>query len=361
MGLFRLLYDNKITAEAMITVSSLRFGLVSSALKEGSGSATLNPAGNYTAQIDKEYIIEIDSVAAGKEIGQATFKWSDGAGGWNATGVTTSAAAIALNNGVTVSFTAGTGDDFDLADAWYFKAFNMFKPGNMIDLNRDTRHRSKELGSPNTITLDLGAPTAIMALILYDHNLTSAATITLEADAAATFDSGGGGTPEISEAVTWNAEKILHYLVTPTTKRYWRVKIADALNPDTYIEIGELFLGSYLELSANMAPGANTPIRFVTSESTTPYGVKRRRFFNLSHSWSISIPLLPAADIALMTDMLEAANSRATGIANPFFYNDDSAAPGNTWLVEIAEMGKSRPLNDYQSIELIMKEVLKSV
>ena len=38
MGLFRLLYDNEITDEAMISVSSLRYGLVSSALKEGTGS-----------------------------------------------------------------------------------------------------------------------------------------------------------------------------------------------------------------------------------------------------------------------------------------------------------------------------------
>lgn len=361
MGRFRLLYDNKITAESMIAVSSLRYGLVSSPLKEGTGSATLNPAGNYTAQTDKEYIIEIDSVAAGYEIGQATFKWSDGAGGWNATGVATSALATALNNGVTVSFTAGSGNDFELGDTWYFKAINMFKPGNLIDRARDSRYRSKELEAPNTITINLGAATEIKALILYDHNLTSAAAITLEADAAATFDSGAGGAPELSEAVTWAADKILHYLAASTTKRYWRIKITDAANPDTYIEIGELFLGPYLELTKNMELGASTPFTLIADKNTTPYGVRRRRFFNLARSWSISVPLLSSSDVALLTDMLEAANSRATGIANPFFYNDDSAVPGNTWLVEIDGMPMSRPLNNYQSVKLDMDEVLKTV
>jgi len=360
MGRFRLLYDNKIT-DAMITVSSLRYGLVSSALKAGTGSATLNPAGNYTAQTDKEYIIEIDSVAAGNEIGQATFKWSDGAGGWNATGVATSALATALNNGVTVSFTAGSGNDFELGDTWYFKAVNMFKPGNLIDMARDARYRSKELEAPNTITIDLGAPTEIEALILYDHNMTAAAAITLEADAAATFDSGGGGAPELSEAVTWAADKIIHYLAAATTKQYWRIKITDAANPDTYIEIGELFLGPYLELTKNMELGEKKPFRLIADNNTTPYGVKRRRFYNIARSWSISVQKLSSADIALLTDMLAAANSRATGIAKPFFYNDDSAVPANTWLVEIDGMDLSRPLNDYQSVELPMNEVLKTV
>lgn len=356
MGNFRLIYDNKITDEDMITVSSLRFGLVSSPLKEGTGSSTLNPAGLYTAQADKEYIIEIDSVAAGNEIGQATFKWSDGAGGWNATGVATSVAPTALNNGVTVSFTAGSGNDFEMDDKWYFKAFNLFSPGKMVDMNRDARYRSAALEAPNTITIDLGSAQEIKALVIFDHNLTSAATITLMGNNANAW-----GAPAYSEAVTWSSEKVLHYLSSAQTYRYWQIQITDAVNTDPYIEIGELYLGGYLELTHNMTLGAETPIGYIVDEKVTPYGVKRRRFYNLQEQFNISVPYLSSTDITSIRTMLSVINNRATGIAKPFFYNDDSGTPADFWLVQIARVGKSRPLNNYQSIELAMEEVVKSV
>jgi len=336
-----LIYDNKITDEDMITVSSLRNGLVSSPLKEGTGSATLNPAGLYTAQTDKEYTVEIDSVAAGNEIGQATFKWSDGAGGWNATGVATSTLATSLNNGVTVSFTAGSGNDFELGDKWYFKAFNLFNPGKMIDMNRDARYRSAALEAPNTITVDLGSAQEIKALVIYDHNLTSAATITIMGN-----DADAWGAPAFSEAVTWVDDKILHYLSTAQTYRYWQIQITDAANTDFYIEIGEIYLGGYLELTRNMALGADTPISYIMDEEVTPYGVKRRRFYNLQEQFNISVPYLTSADITNIRTMLSAINSRATGITRPFYYNDDSATPADFWMVQISGIGKSRPLND---------------
>jgi hypothetical protein len=80
MGKARFLYNNLITSESIITISSLRSGVVTSALKSGTGSAILNPSGNYSGGVDLEYIVEIDSIAGGAEVGQATFKWSDGGG-----------------------------------------------------------------------------------------------------------------------------------------------------------------------------------------------------------------------------------------------------------------------------------------
>ncbi len=146
MGNSRFLYNNLITSESMITVSSLRPGLVSSPLKSGTGSAILNTSGNYSGSTDLEYIIEIDGLGTG-EVGSSTFKWSDGGGGWDATGVTTSATNILLNNGVYVNWTTGSGADFVLADKWYFKAWNLFNAGKIIDLDRDTRYRSATLSS----------------------------------------------------------------------------------------------------------------------------------------------------------------------------------------------------------------------
>lgn len=141
----RFLYQNRITDESMISVSSLRPGIVTDAKKEGTGSATITPSGNYSGSGDKEYIIEIDSVAAGAEIGQATFRWSNGGGAWNTSGVATSATNILLEEGIYIKWTAGSGDDFVIADRWYFKGINLFNATAMIDLDRDHRFRSAGL------------------------------------------------------------------------------------------------------------------------------------------------------------------------------------------------------------------------
>jgi len=138
----RFLYDNLITDASMITVSSLRKGIVTSAVKSGTGSATLTVYGDFTGSEDLEYTIEIDSVAGGVSVGEATFKWSDGGGSWDATSVTTPSVATELNNGVYVYFTAGSGDDFALGDKWYFKAINLFNAEKMLDGDRDSVYRS---------------------------------------------------------------------------------------------------------------------------------------------------------------------------------------------------------------------------
>src|SRR4030042_1610695 len=122
----------------MITVSSLRYGFVSGALKDGTGAAVMTTGGDFSGDEDMEYIVEIDSVAGGGEVGQATFKWSQGGGSWNATGVTTDSIPVSLNNGITVQWAPGAGADFVLADRWYFKGINLFGGNKIIDLARDT-------------------------------------------------------------------------------------------------------------------------------------------------------------------------------------------------------------------------------
>ncbi|MBW2093056.1 MAG: hypothetical protein JRI34_13150, partial [Deltaproteobacteria bacterium] len=96
MGL-KFFFDNKIADEVMITVSSLTTGLVSLPIKGSTtasgpyGQATMDTTGDYTGLVDREYLVEIDTVSMGYEIGQATFRWSDNGGAsWNAQGVTTS-------------------------------------------------------------------------------------------------------------------------------------------------------------------------------------------------------------------------------------------------------------------------------
>ena len=146
-GKARFIYENLVEDETMISVSSLRNGLVTSAKKEGTGSAVITTSGNFRGSTDLEYIVEIDSIVGGAEVGQATFKWSDGGGTWDATGVTTPATATELNYGVMIAFTTGAGADFVVGDKWYFKGINLFNAGQMLDRDRDHIYRSEDLDS----------------------------------------------------------------------------------------------------------------------------------------------------------------------------------------------------------------------
>lgn len=361
MSKARFIYNNLITSEDMLAVSSLRSGMVTAAKKEGTGSAVLTPSGNFSGAADLEYIVEIDSIAGGAEVAQATFRWSDGSGSWNADGVTTSASGILLNNGVYIQWASGTGADFVVGDRWYFKGINLFNPGKMIDLDRDHFYRSAALEAPNTITITLDAEAQIDALVLYDHNFSSAATIVLWGDDAATFDSDGGS-PQVIEAVTWAANKILHYLAAADrTKKYWQLRITDAANPDTYIEIGELFLGSYMELSANYVEGYSKGFELLFDEKKTPYGVGRKRFYNKQRYFEYDFNYIGSADVTLLETMLDALTNKDAGTMKPFFFNDDSATPANTWLVDLSALPEEHETRDYFSSPLEFVEVMRSV
>lgn len=352
----RFLYNNLITAASMITVSSLRNGIVSSALKSGTGSAVITTSGNFTGTEDLEYTVEIDSIAAGAEVGQATFKWSDGGGGWDASGVTTPSVATELNNGVKIAFTTGSGADFVVGDKWYFKAINLFNGGKMIEWNRDTRYRSAALSSPNTIIIDLGSAQAIKALILFDHNFTSAATITLEGNSANAW-----GSPAFSEAVTWTTDKILHYLSATKTYQYWRISITDAANTDLYIEVGEIFLGAYLEPAANFSYGHGRDTSLLFQQESNKYGVKKSLYFNKQKSIKLPFKMITLADADNLETMVEALGDRDTGIMKPLYFNEDSSDTTDLWLMELVKMTRTKRPTVYYDVDLELTEVVKSV
>lgn len=81
---------------------------------------TVASGGSYTGASGVWYLIEIQTPGA---VGAATFRWSKDSGTtWMASGVATGA-GLALNNGVTVSFTNGAGPtQFASGERWEFSA-----------------------------------------------------------------------------------------------------------------------------------------------------------------------------------------------------------------------------------------------
>ena len=342
----------------MFTVSSAKTGIVTTALKSGTGSATMTTAGTYTGTTDLEYVCVIDGIGTG-EIGSATFKWSDDGGAtWDATTVATDdTPPIALNNGVTVCWVAGAGADFVIGDTWYFKAIQPFSAGKMLDLDRDHRYRSAALGAPNTITVNFGASAQPTTLIINDHNLTNAATISLKADA----DNISWGAPTYTQAVTWASGKILCYLTTPGNLQYWQLQITDAGNPNGYIEISELYLGTYVELSKTYKEGFSLDNDFILASSETTFGIRRNRFYNSRLSFQYDFRAMTSADVTSMNTLVSAIGNRTTGIFKPFWFNADSAVPTDTWLVTLDSLPVSHNTKARYDMSLKFTEVLRSV
>ncbi len=97
-------------------------------------------------------------------------------------------------------------------------------------------------------------------LAILAHNLTSGATITLQGN-----NTDSWTTPAFSHTCTWKEDIILEKF-TQATYSYWRLYIHDPANTDGYIELGGLFLGTYLQLP-NMSIDQEIP-DVTTSEAS---------------------------------------------------------------------------------------------
>ncbi len=355
MSKCRFLYENEITAASQIAVSSSFYGVIGGIYAEQLGSATVQNGGLYSASEDKGYVAEIDSVAAGKEVGQATFKWFDDDGQtWSETGVTTQTGAYLMSNGVTVQFATGTGDDFELGDKWSWICKNNYGKQKIFDLDRDFVYRSRSLDDPNTITLTFASAKNIKALAILDHNLSSAAVITLMGNT-----SDAWGAPAYSQVVAWNTEKIGYYL--DQTYQYWRLQISDQSNSDGYIEIGELYLGDYLELSKNHNyDWDQITAAFETSQKSRA-GADKISLDYLQEGFQLAFNYIPKTDIDSLLSMFKAVKNEAAGTVSPVFFNIVSDEPNNFFLVHLGLnfTRKNRFLDQYD-IAFKLLEAVKS-
>lgn len=234
-------------ADTVLTASSQQTGVASKPQKEGAGAAGAVLGGTYSGQENLDYYIEIQTTG---EIGVATFRWSDDGGvTFDASGVVTSTAPVALNNGVTVRWTQGSGNDVVAGDNWRFKAYLPYHRNKVVDRERDTEWRSTGVAA-ESLTFDLASAMQPQALVILDHNLTSSASITLQGS------SNAFASVAVSYVIPWRSGSILHFLGAPLqTLRYWRVQFANPGNTDGYIRVSEVFLGAYSRLSRSFELG----------------------------------------------------------------------------------------------------------
>ena len=350
----RFIYENRITSEGMIAVSSSPDGMVGTANKIGGGSAAAYFRGPYTGDADDKYEVKIVSVDAGAEVGEATFRWRKQSSGTWQSETTTSESWLTLDNGVQVRFVSGEGDDFEVAATFSCLAVVERGKANLLDNDRDTSWRSTGVASEN-ITIDLGAAAQVTALCLLDHNLTSGATLTLKADATG----ADWGSPDWSDSVTWRSGIIILWL--DQTYRYWRLEISDAGNSDGHVEIGGLILAGHFEPSKQFNLGNKTETAAQVAEAKSPAGLNRPVPKGRVKAWSIRFKGLDSDDVDDFDAWHNQVYDEAAGVARPFvFVPYVNSLDRAVFCLPPKQLSWQEDHTDSFSLSLVLTEVAKS-
>lgn len=135
------------------------------------------------------------------------------------------------------------------------------------------------------IIIDMGAAVTCTYVAVLQHNFTSGATVKIQANSSNSWI-----TPPLDVTITTISDEIVQSF-TSSNYRYWRLTMDDASNPDTYLSVGYLYLGTALTM-----PGMNqgSVITYDTNSKSTKsfsgclYGDTRLNFksatFNFNNS-----------------------------------------------------------------------------
>ncbi len=92
--------------------------------------------------------------------------------------------------------------------------------------------------------IDTGSAVALTYFAIMSHNISSGATLTLEANATDVWT-----TPSFTTTLT-HGDGIILENFTEQSYRYYRLTVSDNSNPDEYIQIGGLYLSNHAQFPA---------------------------------------------------------------------------------------------------------------
>lgn len=163
---------------------------------------------------------------------------------------------------------------------------------NLTDQRLTTLYRS----TANSVTISMEGdkiPVTPMAVALIGHNLSSSATITFQISEYSNF------LTTIDETLVWNEGIILKFfdysgtISESSDYRYYRIIIADPLNPDGYVELSRVYLSGYLNITPSSLLDFSVTVR--TSDRNL-YSIHRDKFAIEGKTWRVFDLRFPASD-----------------------------------------------------------------
>jgi len=358
MSACRFLYQNHIPGPWALSLSSARPGLVGMPAPRAAGSALAYAAGEHTGALDQVFLVEIDSVQAGSQVGRATFRWrrADSAS-WEAGGVPTSASFTPLADGVRIKWVSGQGDDFALGDSWSILAARSAGAVALLDRDRDSQWCATACAG-QWLEADLAQPRRVRALVLADHNLGDTARVRLLA----------GDTPDWS-APAYSLEPAVTrpHLVAflDQERRYWRLELDDPDNPEGLLRASQLFLGDYFEPSRGFRRGYTRSLVAGRALTATDAGKLAGSARSLGQRWHLAFSLLDQQDLAGFQEMYRTVHDAQRGDLNPIFFTPFLSQPADTlYCLPGAELSwrhlHQGGAGGRFALEMTLEEVLRS-
>jgi hypothetical protein len=336
-------------------------GIIGGIIKSGSGSAIMYAQDSgggdaFTYYDDLLYKIEIDSVAGGKEISQATFKWivygRGGSASWT-TGVATSTALTSLSNGVHVKWVAGTGNDFELGDTFTVFTKSSFSPLKTTDTRRDTLFKGKA-GTTTKFCWNLGSSRNVKVISLLDVTTTGGDVIT-------SVTVKGGDVPypfpvwEYTTTMTVTSPHIILFL--DETYQYWEFTIATSSSVN--VIIGQMFIGDYVDFPAGAMYTPGSSERLVSDIPDSALFDYPRRISANRREFTFKWQNIHADYRALFDDLFAATRQNADGMERPVFVHLDPTDDGETlyWTKLVSNLDREWTTYQRDSLTLDFREV----
>ena len=133
--------------------------------------------------------------------------------------------------------------------------------------------------------------TGVNAFFIGKHNLTKDAIVKVQGNSTSTWSSG----PALSTTLTVATDaqggvipKLAHFYSSVEHHRFWRVFLKDDGNTSSYLEVGRIAAGRYIEPDRNLRAGFNIshidPSRISKTAGRQGYANARPQYMEMSYS-----------------------------------------------------------------------------
>lgn len=168
---------------------------------------------------------------------------------------------------------------------------------NVQDQRLTVKWHSED-ATTHTVVIDLGATAACSIFAVLSHNLTATGTVTVVGNddiaSGLTWVTSGESS---TQTITYNAGPMLTF-VSPISNRYWKFTFSG--QTQNGIEIGRLWLGSYLTISPSSLDDFTVTKK---RDDTVVYGKNRQKYASVGNTWRAFTLTFPKTNGSMLTSI----------------------------------------------------------
>lgn len=217
----------------------------------------------------------------------------------------------------------------------------LFPVGNLKD-SRLSRF-VKVLGTDTRIVFS-GATTAVTALFIANHNLTSTAVVKLEGNTTNAWV-----TPAFTTTLTYNSH-VMSKIITSASYAYWSVSIVDTANTED-VKIGGIFLGTYVTTNT-FSHSLTNRIIDTTLQSVSLSGQVYTDVNHAYDEYDLHFPYLSLTDVTT----LKAVQAKVKKAPLYFMLDETAVTEFNVLYCTMDDLSYSRVYNNFYTTDILLRE-----